>query len=1135
MPKLYLPDGTVIDADTSEIIQRGGSAGGGRPTDQGPKQTVKALGGREAAGDVATEGMDRVLGAINQLSWGFNAALFALPDAYVKTVGKAIGLDPKETIQFTRFFNTGEVAPRNAEERLARAVGSGAGEALPFTGILGVVAKGKTLTAPLTADAGAIKRIAKDTLDFIRARPKEAVALDLATGGIYRGAEQVIGEAFPESSGAVREAGALGAAFTAPGVVRFGEKVLGLAGKLPGVSAARAVIKGESPIDAVNQSLAPITGETGFIARQLEKRGEKQVRQMLEPLQPYSPETTPAIQQELARGRALQEQMGLQLLPGEMALEPRLLAAQAMVAERLTGQPLLQEQARRALNEEALRKAFGAEFDQATPNFQQQLLDTMTKSQKMIDDLAVQKETLTAQEAQRVGNLIPVADFDLLGNELRAAVNTRLNIRQQDLRQAAEDAGLRIGFSDEGLRLPTIGKDGKALFPAINAEGWARGVAREFSENEFRRLFGNTFDIAPVAGLRKALFNYDTRIESLVNKQGAEFAVEEARRILKSNLPANTYKQLKDGDFKKFADELLSYAKDSSAKTPMAKALMPKMQGEELMRNAKNVLEDAKRGVREANPFEISFPDAVDLMNMALRSRARVGERMAKLSGQGPEGAMKATAAEDKVNAFYTRMEDLFSRFDEKFGADIMGQGMGQAQQNLYNAYRRHITDAFFNSRIAPVVERTAAGEALNSNEKIARSLLKDAESLRAAKNVFGENNESFNDILRTAVLDTIRQRKVISDNGILQPQKLQNVIDSFRSKGLYKELPEQIRTLLDDQARLANDYQQRLVQVTDRMEELKANQLTKVLGKFADPQADMGQLVEKALTDPVLMGKIKGALTTDQEQSFRKLIWDNISEKALTRQTPMPAEELRQYEASLRQIMSPEHLARLEKLSAAVNRVFATPAPTGRLNAARTSDEKIRESFGISPESLESRFRAAAEGRISTDYAILSMATRIISASQKAAFGRAFQRSMMDPNFAKSFDQYMTSQNPSGVFRKAGSLFQRFMYAAGIEGAKVSTMNAIEAFTDLRDREVPRDTRPMQGLSLPLVPAQIPVGPQAPRTPAQPMPQAPAPAPQSSLANINVAAAPAQGGPQARQQYAALFPYDPISPLMRS
>ena len=1126
MPKLTLPDGTVIDTETRETTQVS------RPTDQG---TAPALGGREAAGDVATQGMDRVLGAINQLSWGFNAALFSLPDTYVKKVGEALGLNPKETFQFTRFFNVGEVAPRNAEERFARAVGSGAGEALPFTGVLSVAAKGQALTAPLTAEAGTIKRIAKETLDFIRARPREAVAIDLATGGLYRGVEQAVGEALPQNIGgreAIQQTAAFGAAFTAPGLVRGVERLAGAVTNLPSVSAGRAIARGESPTSAVQESVGRLTSPVqGF----LERRGEKQVRQMLEPLQPYSPETTPAIQQELARGRALQEEMGLQLLPGEMALEPRLLAAQAMVAERLTGQPLLQEQARRALNEEALRKAFGAEFDQATPDFQKQLLDTMTKSQKLLDDLAVQKETLTAQEAQRVGNLIPVADFDLLGNELRAAVNTRLNIRQQELRQAAEDAGLRIGFSDEGLRLPTIGKDGKALFPAIDAEGWARGVTREFSENEFRRLFGNTFDIAPVAGLRKALFNYDTRIESLVNKAGADYGLEEARRILKSNLPANTYKQLKESDFKKFAEELLAYAKNSDAKTPMAKALMPKMQGEELMRNAKNVLEDAKRGVRQDNPFEISFPDAVDLMNMALRSRARVGERMAKLSGQGPEGAMKATAAEDKVNAFYTRMEDLFSRFDEKFGADIMGQGMGQAQKNLYDAYRRHITDAFFNSRIAPVVGRTAAGEALNSNEKIARSLLKDAESLRAAKNVFGENNESFNDILNTAVLDTLRQRKVISDNGILQPQKLQNVIDSFKSKGLYKELPEQIRAMLDDQTRLANDYQQRVVQITDRMEELKANQLGKVLGKFADPQADMGQLVEKALTDPVLMGKIKGALTTDQEQSFRKLIWDNISEKALTRQTPMPAEELRQYEASLRQIMSPEHLARLEKLSAAVNRVFATPAPTGRLGAATTSDERIRETFGISPESLESRFRAAAEGRISPDYAVLSVAVRLLTASQKAAFGKAFQKAMMDPNFAVGFDEMMSTPNVAGALRKGGSVLQRGLYAVGVDLSKIGTMNAIEAFTDLKEREAPRSTAPMQGLSLPLVPQQLPVGPQAPRTPAQPMPQAPAPAPQSSLANINVAAAPAQPGPQTRQQYAALFPYDPISPLMRS
>ena len=102
--------GVLHDLSSGEVMGRTEEA----PVTQDPRAASKQ------------EVPSNVFDKINQLSWGFNAALFALPDAAVRQVGKALGADEKETFQFTKLFNTAlpkamgtrpERAPQIVEER----------------------------------------------------------------------------------------------------------------------------------------------------------------------------------------------------------------------------------------------------------------------------------------------------------------------------------------------------------------------------------------------------------------------------------------------------------------------------------------------------------------------------------------------------------------------------------------------------------------------------------------------------------------------------------------------------------------------------------------------------------------------------------------------------------------------------------------------------------------------------------------------------------------------------------------------------------------------------------------------------------------------------------------------------------
>ena len=168
MATITTADGQIIDLSTGETVGK---------TDAPVQQSKFEIPGSP-------------LDLAKQASYGFNAALFALPDAGVKAIGRALGYDDKNVQTLTKLFNKGDTGPKNSNERYARAIFEGIGANLPITGVLGYMAASQKLAGPLLADASVMKRVAKDTLDFIRRNPKAALAADITSGGAFGATRQ---------------------------------------------------------------------------------------------------------------------------------------------------------------------------------------------------------------------------------------------------------------------------------------------------------------------------------------------------------------------------------------------------------------------------------------------------------------------------------------------------------------------------------------------------------------------------------------------------------------------------------------------------------------------------------------------------------------------------------------------------------------------------------------------------------------------------------------------------------------------------------------------------------------------------------------------------------------------------------
>lgn len=507
MATFTLPDGTVIDPTSGQTV--GQSAPARISTTQATQRSQTAEAPVTAAG------------LINQLKWGTNSALFALPDAAVSAFGRAAGLDEDEIFSFTKYFNRGEIAPQNMVERYARAISNAAAAGLPLTGALGTIAtRTNLLSGAVTANAGTMKRVAKDMLDTIRKNPKATIAADLGFGAAYGGLEQSVEEFVDEGEykGVAKAVVPLAGVMAVPAMLSMASRLVQLSPTAQAVKKANQLTSDpqgklleDIETDPVLQQMLTeravkfpgLNWTMGKVRNAFANQAAKKVNNITQEM--TDPELTD-VQSNIKRYNELVETMRNDPILSQMGLADRflldaaqtslygpILAARNQVVQNLSGPALKREQ----LRQQDLEKLFGDAFEALTPGytalgpqmpFDQAIKVYITDYSDALNKTMKQVKGLTDEEALALSDRVKPVDMFDAGDSLRSML-----VAQMDgvaLKFKMEFDSLIRGTDAAGVPIPQrIGMEVNTTVPSRDFVNFAEGLLLKYRLNVNDRLY----------------------------------------------------------------------------------------------------------------------------------------------------------------------------------------------------------------------------------------------------------------------------------------------------------------------------------------------------------------------------------------------------------------------------------------------------------------------------------------------------------------------------------------------------------------------------------------------------------------------------------------------------------------------
>lgn len=1118
MPVIQNTLGEMVDLATGQVVGRAEGAGPA-PTELGPPSDMRRAGGPE----VELAGADKVRSLVNNLSWGFNAGLFALPDAAQRVIGKGLGLNENEVFQFTRFFNRGEIRPQNSSDRYARAIGEGVGGSLPFTGILAAFAPTVGATKAIEPGAGILKGIADGAISFIQRNPKAALALDAAFGAGYETLRQAVEENVDSSNPykeLYKELLPMGAFIGIPAAVSY----------LPSVRAAGFM---KDKIKSASAGLGDIEKETfeglpgmyklpvvRVVPQVLMKNAERKLAQVFGPIA-ESKEAQAALQQlETALADPRVANAGFLFDAAERTMYSPLLQRKAELLKQLGPKELETTKVRISENQKKLDDLFNSFAPSARQPIEDAFRAAQQERQSFFESLLKQKKNMTEAEVAAISERLGPQNIDLLNDELRGVLMANMEMGAAERRTILESMGLRQGTSPEGLPMATR-ENGKSLFPAVDIESQAdnliskyrverpslragvpepiqmlenfvraQRIARERLERDLTKslvdqafddqLLGKTFDESLVKAARNSA-------RQLVGVRGERIEGVKSQR----KLSLKDIAEITQGK-NRIADE--------QGNVPIF--LTP---GTSISINPKKILQDAKLMAEEKTAINLNVPEALDYIQAAIRFRNDV---LIKFNEQMDKGSPRVTDAQrllDTSKAVYNDIESLV------LGSRVLDKEQYNVLKSTMDSYR----DQFEKSLPLLTTKKTKGGqEYLLPNEKVLQTAFSNAENLRQLKGALTATGEG-ESLLERGALDWIRSKGVVDANGLVDPRKMRQVLN--KNQNIVDELPDQIRQRFQDELQMADDYIARMGQIDQRRVNAKDNELDSLLARAVRPDADARLIMTNALRDPATMRKLVDQLGKDPESlaALRRSVYDVAMEGAQgggALKTFLDANE-----KSLQVLFkNTGHMQDLKTLADLQRRVYAFADITGQIPAFESLDEALKRLFGSGIQWLTTTAREAAVGRINPTTGALALMVRLTSSLENQIYQRIFIRALEDPAFAKAMTQVGTPEQAAKVaaeLSKIGISPTSYMpRVAAIPKAEVAQ----------GAQETAREPRP--------------VAPAAPT--AREMLRTLPPAPPTRGTNFNprlpttLPSTPA-GVPQVQLMYPSLFPNDPISAML--
>jgi hypothetical protein len=1113
-------NGVMHDLSTGQVLGREEGA----PTE------------RQARAPGAPEVPSNAFDKLNQLTWGVQTAMFSLPDAAQRAIGKQLGMGEDEVFQFSRLFNKSlpeklggrtERAPQNIEERFARALGEGAGGGLPFTGYIAAVAAARPLISAAGPAKGILKGIADDAIKFAQKNPRAAVALDVAFGAGYEGLRQAVKESVDDSNPNKKLYEELlpAAAFMGiPAAVSV----------MPSVRAAKwAAGKAGGPAlgDVQKEIYDTLPGPykwpfVNLYTKNVMNKAEEKLTKAFGSLEaPETQQALAALRQTLEDPRVAQAGFKFNIV--EETMDPAMLAKQRENLSQLDPKAAASHIERENKNISAFQKLFENMSPEARVPVQEAFRAAQADRQKFFDDLVLSKKDLTDGELAELSQRLGPQNIDQLNNELRGVLMADMEADFGMRQKIMSRLGMKRATNPDGTLADTRFRDGpnagKSLpqYPAFNIEDAARSLVNKYYPARATKTLGGPVPepIRILANMVKTTDQkrkeaLDTAFDSVIRQRVDE-------QLGGRDIPEDIYAKLIENVRLLVEPSSAKSAKlmqEAQRQTNLLKLEVGKNEipvatgiyGKPVYINPEQIKLDSQLIAQNSSVLDLNLPEALDLL--AAAQRARHDAVNSFNSTQMENRGVRISDAQlllDRGNAGFKDVEDLVLK------------SIPKARQE-YDAMKMMLDDynAGFEQRLPLLLTSKRAGgrDFLLPNEDLMKTAFKTAENLRQLQTTLGNNPQTASIIERGAI-DWIRGKNVLTPEGLVDPKKIRQVLD--KNKNIVEALPASVQMKLQDEVKFADDYVRRLGEIDKRRVAATDSELDSLLAKATRPGADPAQTLALAMRDPATMHTLVRGVEKDPEMlsALRRSVFDiaqGASEKGGSLKSFIDTNE-----KALKVLFKDAgHLEDLKKLSELQRRVFAFSDVTGTMPVFESTDAALKRYLGFGIQFGTTTLREAAVGRINPTTGALALGLRMAGSLEKDVYARMMTRALESPEAARA----LTNVGSKAEAEKAAAELQKIGITMSQYMGDVARGGVMQEATQATLEGKQSPIGDMQNL------------PVVPKTSAQQMLRAMPPAPPTRGTDFNSRipmGAPKQPG-NTQLMYPSMFPNDPISGLLQ-
>jgi hypothetical protein len=1137
--------GELIDMETGAVVGRAEGAPVARdPRAKGPDEAVS----------------DPVAGLVKQGTWGFNAGLFALPDLAVKGIGSALGMDEKNVMTLTKIFNRGETAPRNEQERYARAITEGIGGGLLPTGVLSFVARGRSAASLATkADDSVLKAITNDTLNFIKKNPKQAFAMDAAFGAAHETLAQAVEENMsdddPERKQFFKTYMPTAALIGGP---------LALATLSPAARAYKFGKKKSQELDASlggleKDALADLGSRIPIAPKVLAARAIEKLRESLGAAAdaPEGRESIAMLNQILTDYPQLAA-AGYKANIVEQVMDPALVAKMEKAISSLPANSPAQQMFREqvAKNEAAHASLYDSLTPEANIELQAALSQVQKQRQELFDSFAATRKDVTEQEIDRLNMFYGPLNPDKLNGELRGILQAETELDVNMGKKILSRLGLGQGTDKNGLPIPVRDEKGQSLFPASNVEQPAVDLldyydkllkGRTTMSAEMRRFITGS---EPLNTLRKNVTAkikardemertlVDDLLSNKIDEQLNNSPIMARIKMVAETgaAPETVAKELETLNNIKGLAKLLT--KSQQKGVPLTKAEKARLEAESgfgsliipetgevrirlgnetISFNPKTIAEDAKRIAVANNTVDMNVPEAVDYLQAAARFRNQaLDKHNSVLAGK------RATRVID-ADQYLTLGNKVFDDFEKMILNNVPRLKKEREVMKMVMDDYRSVYEQRLPLIIGRKVNEGGATRYATPNEQVLSAAFKSAADVRNLSALIG-NNKLGIDLLEKGTLNWLQSKNIFDKDGLISPKKINDVLQ--KNQNIVSVLPKQVQDTLRNEADTAVNVSRRLGEIKDQEIVAQDIEFDNFLKTVLRPGTDKEIILTKALANPIEMTKLVNVLKGDPDKlaALRRAVFDITKEGTFTGGSLKKYMELTN--KSLKVVFDETHLKHLAALADVQERNVALKNVTGMNPRFESASQIFQRMLGVSIPGLMTYGRDVMGGRISSEGAGITLGVRLFSAMEENLQNKMLVRALTDPKVADALVNPKNASDAKLLLREVqsmGYLSRALMADIGLTGSQLA----------MQDRQLPIEG--MEGL--PVVSrettAAAPNSGAAASAMLREMPVAP-PTRGMPPASLRFGAAPPPSAPASLNMlYPAMFPDDPISALL--